>query len=136
MKTPLVKAFQGKRLIKEFFNEENAIEYQKQHSSFTYKYYKGLGTSTSAEAKQYFKNLDRYRFNVTGDPFILKRAYGEDTQFRKELSAEPPMVSDGNTYEEFVRGPYASYVRADNKRKLPALEDGLKEVQRKILYTF
>lgn len=136
MKTPLVKAFQGKRLVKEFFNEENAIQYQKQHHSFTYKYYKGLGTSTSAEAKQYFKNLDRYRFNVTGDPFILKRAYGEDTQFRKELSAEPPMVSDGNTYEEFVRGPYASYVRADNKRKLPALEDGLKEVQRKILYTF
>ena len=136
MKTPLVKAFQGKRFIKEFFNEQEAIKYQETHPNYRYKYYKGLGTSTSAEAKEYFKNLSRYQFDISGDPIVLKRAYGEDSVFRKELSSVPPIISDGNTYDEFVRGPYATYVRADNSRKIPSCSDGLKIVQRKILYTF
>lgn len=136
MKTPLVKAFNRNRLVKEFFDEGVAMEYQKDHPDYTYKYYKGLGTSTAKEAKEYFRSLDRYRFNVTGSTDMLRRAYGEDSQFRKELSAQPPLVSDGKTYDEFVKGPYASYVRADNLRKIPKLFDGLKEVQRKILHTF
>ena len=136
MKTPLVKAFNRKRLMKEFFNEEQAKAYQKQHPTYTYKYYKGLGTSTAKEAKEYFNNLDQYRFNMTGDPLPLKRAYGDDTTFRKELSARPPEKTDGKTYADFVNGPYATYVRADNVRKIPNIFDGLKVVQRKILYTF
>ena len=136
MKTPLVKAFNRKRLMKEFFDEEQAKAYQKQHPTYTFKYYKGLGTSTAKEAKQYFSNLNQYRFNMSGDPLPLKRAYGDDTSFRKELSARPPEQNDGKTYADFVNGPYATYVRADNVRKIPNLFDGLKVVQRKILYTF
>lgn len=136
MKTPLVKAFQGKKLVKEFFNEQEAESFQQQKPSFTYKYYKGLGTSTSAEAKEYFKNLDRYRFSMSGDHFILKRAYGDDSQFRKDISSVPPQINDGNTYEKFVHGAYASYVRADNDRKIPDGLSGLKDVQWKILWTF
>ena len=52
MKTPLVKAFQGKRFVKEFFDEKEAQKYQETHSSYRFKYYKGLGTSTAAEAKE------------------------------------------------------------------------------------
>lgn len=136
MKTPLVKAFNRKRLVKEFFNENEASMYQKQHPSYTFKYYKGLGTSTAKEAKDYFSNLDRYRFTMSGDSLLLKRAYGDDTSFRKELSAKPPEQNDGSTYDKFINGAYASYVRADNIRKIPNLYDGLKVVQRKILYTF
>lgn len=136
MKTPLVKAFNRKRLMKEFFDEEAAKSYQREHPTYTYKYYKGLGTSTAKEAKEYFSNLDQYRFNMTGDPMPLKRAYGDDTTFRKELSARPPEQTDGKTYADFVNGPYATYVRADNVRKIPNIFDGLKVVQRKILYTF
>ena len=136
MKTPLVKAFQGRKLVKEFFNEQEAEAFQKKKPNLTYKYYKGLGTSTSAEAKVYFKNLDRYRFSMSGDHFILKRAYGDDSKFRKDISAVPPQVNDGNTYEKFVRGAYASYVRADNGRKIPNGLSGLKDVQWKILWTF
>jgi len=136
MKTPLVKAFRGKQFVREFFNETTAAEYQTTHQAMTYKYYKGLGTSTSAEAKEYFRNLNRYVFNMEGDPAWLKRAYAENTTFRKELSAVPPAINDGKTYEDFVRGPFATYIRADNVRKITANEDGLKVVQRKILYTF
>lgn len=136
MKTPLVKAFNRKRLVKEFFNENESNAYQKQHPSYTFKYYKGLGTSTAKEAKEYFSNLDRYRFNMSGDTMLLRRAYGDDTSFRKNLSAKPPEQNDGSTYDKFINGAYASYVRADNIRKIPNLYDGLKVVQRKILYTF
>lgn len=136
MKTPLVKAFQGKKLVKEFFNEQEAEAFQQQKPNLTFKYYKGLGTSTSAEAKEYFKHLDRYRFNMVGDHFILKRAYGDDSQFRKDISAVPPQTNEAKTFEDFVRGPYASYVRADNSRKIPNGLSGLKEVQWKILWTF
>jgi DNA topoisomerase-2 len=136
MKTPLVKAFNRKRLMKEFFDEEQAKAYQRRHPTYTYKYYKGLGTSTAKEAKAYFSKLDQYRFNMSGDPLPLKRAYGDDTSFRKELSARPPQQTDGKTYADFVNGPYATYVRADNVRKIPNIFDGLKVVQRKILYTF
>ena len=84
--------------------------------------------------QEYFKCLDRYRFNVSGDPSILKRAYGEDSQFRKDLSSK-----------QFIRWKYirricpwtvCNYVRSDNSRKIPSGVDGLKTVQRKILYTF
>ena len=136
MKTPLVKAFHRKKLMREFFNESEAKTYQQSHPTYTYKYYKGLGTSTAKEAKEYFSNLDRYRFNMSGDTMLLKRAYGDDSTFRKTLSSKPPETNDGRTYDSFVKGPYASYVRADNNRKIPNVFDGLKVVQRKILYTF
>ena len=38
-------------------------------NSHTYKvkYYKGLGTSTAAEAKAYFENMDRIRLRYDGE---------------------------------------------------------------------
>lgn len=136
MKTPLVKAFRGKQCVREFFNEEEAHTFQKENTTLKYKYYKGLGTSSSAEAKEYFKNLQKYRFDMIGEYTILKKAYGDDSKFRKELSSVPPEINDGRTYENFIRGAYASYVRADNDRKIPCGLSGLKDVQWKILWTF
>lgn len=63
--TPIVKASKGKQQLKTFFN---LPEYEKWCKStgndakgWTIKYYKGLGTSTSAEAKEYFSNLDLHQ---------------------------------------------------------------------------
>ena len=57
--TPIVKAFKGKD-IKTFYN---LTEYEKwsesnESKSYKVKYYKGLGTSTSKEAKDYFVGID------------------------------------------------------------------------------
>jgi len=71
--TPIVKASKGKK-SKTFFT---LPEYQAWHEStgndakgWHVKYYKGLGTSTSAEAKEYFSNLDRHEVtfcNISAD---------------------------------------------------------------------
>jgi DNA topoisomerase II len=59
--TPIVKVTKGKT-TKSFFNlpeYENWLEATgNEGKGWTIKYYKGLGTSTSAEAKEYFSNLD------------------------------------------------------------------------------
>ncbi len=69
-----------------------------------YKYYKGLGTSTAAEAKVYFKYLRRYVFDMVGPYHSISKAFGdqlEDKQFRKEeLSKKQPEKTDGNTYQQ------------------------------------
>ena len=61
--TPIVKVTKGKKSTSFF----NLPEYNKWLEStgnggkgYKIKYYKGLGTSTSAEAKEYFSNLDKH----------------------------------------------------------------------------
>lgn len=64
--TPIVKASKGKQ-VKTFFNipeYEQWLETTGNNGKgWTIKYYKGLGTSTSAEAKEYFSHLDTHEIN-------------------------------------------------------------------------
>ena len=135
MKTPLVKAFKRKKCVKEFFDEKSAIEFQQTNPQYQYKYYKGLGTSTNAEAKEYFSQLDKYVFDMQGDIGRFQTAYSDDSQIRKDLSRHPPLVCDGATFDDFVNGPFCNYIHLDNVRKIPSSFDGFKLVQRKILWT-
>jgi hypothetical protein len=64
--TPIVKVSKGKKAVTFF----NLPEYEQWLEStgtngkgWNIKYYKGLGTSTSAEAKEYFSNLDLHEIN-------------------------------------------------------------------------
>ena len=69
MITPIVKVSKGKQ-VKSFYNlsdyhewTESTSDYKKWHS----KYYKGLGTSTSVEAREYFKNMKMNNYLWTDD---------------------------------------------------------------------
>ncbi len=143
MRTPLVKAFRGKggSPVKEFFNEQLAHEYIQEHPEYRYKFYKGLGTSTSKEAKEMFRQLDKYTFPMSGAPDSLQKAFKDEDyakKWRKDIVTRPPMYEgdrDGRTYDSFVTGPWVEHARASNERSIPDLHDGLKPVQRKILYT-
>ena len=141
MRTPLVKAFRGKTLVKEFFNEELAHQYINDHPDCRFKFYKGLGTSTSKEAKEMFRNLKKYTFPMSGAPDCLQRAFNNDEfarKWRKDVVKRPPHYSedrDGRTYDTFVSGPWVEHARASNERSIADVHDGLKPVQRKILYT-
>ena len=141
MRTPLVKAFRGKTLVKEFFNEQLAHEYIQEHPEFRYKFYKGLGTSTSKEAKDMFRDLGKYTFPMSGAPDCLQRAFTDQDyakKWRKDIVKRPPCYGDdrdGRTYDTFVSGPWVEHARASNERSIADVHDGLKPVQRKILYT-
>ena len=109
--------------------------------------YKGLGTSTPAEAKEYFLSfIHHYR------PFRWEENDGEsiDLAFEKtraddrkewilnvydEKSTISVDESDGSvTYGDFVDNELIHFSNANNIRALPSVIDGLKPSQRKILH--
>lgn len=61
MRTPIVKIFKNKQIIS-FYTLTEYEEWKHNNNNgkgWTIKYYKGLGTSTRDEAKQYFKDIDK-----------------------------------------------------------------------------
>lgn len=153
--TPLLKATRkGKK--KETHSFFSMSEYDAWRESledsevkkWNVKYYKGLGTSTPSEAKEYFVSfLQHYR------PFRWESEHkdGErlDMAFEKERADDRKEwilnVYDKNsqlnldenncvTYGDFVDNELIHFSHANNIRSLPSVIDGLKPSQRKVLY--
>jgi len=143
--TPILKAFKGKSAISFYsmpeFNkwkEESAVM-----SGWKIKYYKGLGTSTPAEAREWFQNLHeiKYEWDDKTDESINLAFNKKQADDRKRwLSKYDPTLmlvpQDGKAdYTSFVNNELIHFSNADNIRSLPHLIDGLKPSQRKILYS-
>ena len=142
--TPILKASKGKSTlsfysIPEFniWKEENSLH------GWKIKYYKGLGTSTPAEAREWFKELHEVRYewdDKTDESINLAFNKKQADDRKKWLSHYDPnkmLIPDGNTakYTDFVNNELIHFSNADNIRSLPHLIDGLKPSQRKILYS-
>lgn len=110
------------------------------------RYYKGLGTSTSAEAKEYFGAMGRHTKRFTGSVEEATRAL--HAMFSKTAVAERKQAildhdaGDVLDYREervsvadFCRRELVAFFLADAVRSIPCMVDGLKPSQRKILYT-
>ena len=117
--------------------------------SWNVKYYKGLGTSTTAEAKEYFSAFDNhfrpFVWNSMNDGELLdmvfdkERASDRRTWILDEYDESVAVSVDkenGNTvsYEDFVNKEMVHFSNADNIRSIPSMIDGLKPSQRKVLY--
>ena len=114
------------------------------------KYYKGLGTSTGAEAKEYFSNMRRnvIPFKTSVDPTYdidaihLVFEKGKDAaNNRKEWLLKTDNISPieydssaGVTYAEFIHRELRLFSLASVIRAIPDSIDGLKPSLRKILY--
>ena len=100
--TPIVKASKGK-LSKTFFTlpeYENWKESTRNDAKgWRIKYYKGLGTSTSAEAKDYFSNLNRHEINFcelsSDECKIVPLSYESDVNDVVMSEAVPEEVKSG-----------------------------------------
>lgn len=115
--------------------------------AFNIKYYKGLGTSTANEAKQYFKSLQRHVIKFkhnqkqTEDEAIELAFSKKKVDDRKQwLSCyDPDKVVDHQTkvlgYQEFIDKELIHFSIADNIRSIPNVVDGLKPGQRKIMFS-
>ena len=145
--TPVVKVSKQKE-IKSFFSLtefENWKKSQKDFNTWKIKYYKGLGTSTSDEAKEYFGNLDKHliKFNWDNkaDKSIILAFSKKQVDNRKKWLAEYDRdqildITTGNiTITDFIHKELKHFSNDDNIRSIPHLLDGLKPSQRKILYT-
>lgn len=111
------------------------------------KYYKGLGTSTSAEAKEYFRQLDRLtvRFDMDENTDAsMSLAFAKSmSDSRKEwllehMKNKPKGVEYGHVRHldvtDFIHHDFAFFSAEDIHRSIPHMMDGLKPSQRKVLF--
>ena len=145
MNTPILKARRGNQELL-FYNEGEYENWKKANNDgqgWKIKYYKGLGTSTGKEFKEYFQNKKIVGFNhsgsVTNDTidmvFNKKRADNRKDWLEKYdrnayLDTGKPMIE----YEEFIHREFIHFSKYDCDRSIPNLMDGLKISLRKILF--
>jgi DNA topoisomerase II len=142
--TPILKASKGKSTIS-FYSipEFNAWKENNPGGGWKIKYYKGLGTSTGAEAREWFKNLNEVKYewdDKTDESINLAFNKKQADDRKKWLSHYDPkkmlIPQEGKAkYTDFVNNELIHFSNADNIRSLPHLIDGLKPSQRKILYS-
>lgn len=158
--TPIVKVSKGKEekafySIPEYEEWKNSVGNVK---SWKVKYYKGLGTSTPKEAKEYFADMNRHQIQfhhdgpscdeailmafskkkVTDRKDWLSRAM-EERKWRRQQGLSEVYLYEKDTksvsYADFVNKELVLFSNADNERSIPCLVDGLKPGQRKVLFT-
>ncbi|XP_015687762.1 DNA topoisomerase 2-alpha [Protobothrops mucrosquamatus] len=158
--TPIVKVSKNREEIS-FYSIPEFQEWKNSnsnHKSWKIKYYKGLGTSTSKEAKEYFAAMARHRipFKYSGpeDDAAITLAFSkkkvddrkewltnfmEDRRQRKLLGLPDDYLygktTDYLTYNDFINKELVLFSNSDNERSIPSLIDGMKPGQRKVLYT-
>lgn len=144
MNTPILKAKKGSKEIM-FYNdgEYEAWKAENDASKWKVKYYKGLGTSTSKEFKEYFKEQKFVLFNHNGsdcDDAIDKVFNKKRADDRKDWLGkyERERYLDTNTdkisYQDFIDREMIHFSKYDCDRSIPNMMDGLKISLRKILY--
>jgi len=145
MITPIVKV-SLKKTIKPFYTLTDYETWKKKTSNsnkYNIKYYKGLGTSTSVEAKQYFREL-KVNDYVTDDntdasinlAFNKKQSNDRKTWLKKY---DKEIILDYNIKKtqinDFINKELIHFSNSDTSRSIGSSIDGLKTSQRKILFS-
>ncbi|XP_027343059.1 DNA topoisomerase 2 [Abrus precatorius] len=147
--TPIIRAFHSNGTKFSFYSMP---EYQSWRESlgnnatgWKIKYYKGLGTSTPQEGREYFRDLNKHKKDFVWEDdqdgsaielaFSKKKAEDRKTWIR---NFEPGTCRDHMdryiNYRDFVNKELILFSRADLQRSIPSMVDGLKPGQRKILF--
>jgi len=142
--TPILKAIKGKSTLS-FYSLPEFLQWKETNSlaGWKIKYYKGLGTSTPAEAREWFTNLHEIQYEwdeKTDESMNLAFNKKQADDRKKWLSHYDPTkmlipVNAKTSYTNFVNCELIHFSNADNIRSLPHVMDGLKPSQRKILYS-
>jgi DNA topoisomerase-2 len=144
LKTPIIKARKNKQCI-EFYHLSEYEKWKSQCSdlkSWYIKYYKGLATSTSTEAKEYFKQMKTttYSYNEESSDNAIELAFNKKlANDRKSWLSNYDynnIIDNNNTvvYEDYVNKELIHFSNYDIERSIPNICDGLKISQRKILF--
>jgi len=146
MNTPILKASKGKE-IKEFYNNGEYDSWKSGEdvdpSKWNIKYYKGLGTSTSKEFKEYFAKKKIVNFKSTEkcresiDMVFNKKRANDRKEWLSNYDRNAYLNTSKTdvTYEEFIYNDMIHFSKYDNDRSIPNICDGLKISLRKILYS-
>ena len=144
MNTPILKARNKKKEVL-FYNEKEYKQWKKDNDmkGWNIKYYKGLGTSTSSEFKEYFKNrktvdfiYDKKTSSDALDKVFRKHRACDRKDWLENYDRNNTLDTSKSTitYEDFVDKEMIHFSKYDCERSIPNIMDGLKTSQRKILY--
>lgn len=145
MNTPILKARRNnKELV--FYNDAEYECWKKENDNgkgWKIKYYKGLGTSTSKEFKEYFKNKKIITFDYTDkcndhiDMAFNKKRADDRKDWLGKYNRDDRLDNTKETasYTNYIKKNLIHFSKYDNERSIPHLMDGLKISTRKILYS-
>jgi DNA topoisomerase-2 len=150
MVTPIIKATKGSETKSFYTDSAFRTWYGAGKAGWRIKYYKGLGTSTSAEAREYFKKIQdlTVKFDMdtmTDDSIVLafdkKKADARKSWLLESTAkdADQLEVPYGDVKQlditDFVHKDLVNFSLADLKRSIAHVADGLKPSQRKVMYS-
>ena len=146
MQTPIVRVFnKGGDIL--FYDENRFKDYVKnQTKAVKSKYYKGLGTTKTEDVPDTFgEKMVEYIKDENTETSINKvfhKNYADDRKKWLELYDPNPEFSldDGGKLikmpmSSFLNNEVIKFSHDDCKRSIPSLFDGLKESQRKVIYS-
>ena len=145
MNTPILKATKSNKII-QFYNEQEYEVWKHENNNgkgWSIKYYKGLGTSTGKEFKEYFK--DKKTMDIVlgvNDKETIDMVFNKKkADFRKEWLSKYERdnildtLNTKITLGDFIDREMIHFSKYDCDRSIPNMMDGLKVSQRKILYS-
>lgn len=144
MNTPIIKAKKGAR-EKNFYTEQDYHVWKNSEDikGWVIKYFKGLGTSTAREFKQYFNDMKTISFNHHGEQcvdaidlaFNKKRADDRKDWLRNYDKDDIMNIKSGGvSFQDWTNKELSHFSKYDCDRSIPNLVDGNKISTRKILY--
>ncbi|KAJ3321673.1 DNA topoisomerase 2 [Boothiomyces sp. JEL0866] len=150
--TPIVKATKGKGSQKReisFFTIPEYEAWKEENDNgkgWTLKYYKGLGTSTTEDAKKYFSDLGKHLKPFEScddtsrhliDMAFNKKKADDRKEWLRGYTSGTYMNHDVDeiNISDFINKELILFSMADNTRSIPCSVDGFKPGQRKILFS-
>lgn len=144
MNTPILKAKKG-NIELNFYNDGEYEKWKEENEikGWKIKYYKGLGTSTGKEFREYFENKKIVGFeksdnsNDTIDMVFNKKRADDRKEWLKYYDRNSYLDTSKQSvsYEDFINKELIHFSKYDCDRSIPNLMDGLKISLRKILYS-
>ena len=148
MNTPILRAKKGAS-VKLFYNDGEYARWKESLGEsgmhgWTIKYFKGLGTSTSSEFKEYFANKKIVDFVYSGkisddtiDKVFNKKRPDDRKTWLENYDKNAYLDTSSNKvdYHQFIDREMIHFSTYDCARSIPNMVDGLKISLRKILYS-
>ena len=145
MRIPIVK-IAGKH-NKSFFSQQVAEDYIEKYNpkKDDIKYFKGLGTAQDEDIEEDFgRRIVEFEVDEKGDEMMSNIFGKENADFRKDwiMKYKYSLIPEGKDYTvedlkvtDFLNNEMILFSIDDCKRSIPSMTDGLKESQRKILFS-
>ena len=141
MNTPILKANKGNKSIS-FYNENEYQTWKISNEGWKVKYYKGLGTSTGKEFKEYFENKKIVSLSLKEndkmdmDMLFNKKKPDERKEWLSGYDRDRHIDTTLSNISlgDFIHKEMIHFSKGDCDRSIPNIMDGFKVSQRKILY--